>query len=130
MGGDPLLESRYETARVTSYELTETIRKLHRKGFLGTGESGLEIWIFSASISLLPNENGKEKLTSGTFPHHFKRKKARKIPDDIPLSSPRISPITIQPDTACRALSHLPSRPVPDPKLQVYSLDYVRHKSS
>ena len=42
MGGGPLFKSRYEPERIRSDELTEMIRILHRKEFLGNGKSGLK----------------------------------------------------------------------------------------
>jgi hypothetical protein len=41
VGGVPLFKSRYEPERITSDELTEMIRILHRKEFFGNGKSGL-----------------------------------------------------------------------------------------
>jgi hypothetical protein len=61
VGEHPLLESRFETERITSDELTGMIRILHRKEFLGTGESGIGIWNISASMSLLPKGEEREE---------------------------------------------------------------------
>jgi hypothetical protein len=62
VSGEPLVESRYETERITSDELTEMIRILHRKGFLWNGESGVEIWNISASISPSKMEEWEEEV--------------------------------------------------------------------
>jgi hypothetical protein len=62
VGGVPLFNSRYETERIRSDELTEMTRILHRRRFFGNGKSGLNFRTSLPPYLSFQKEEGEEEV--------------------------------------------------------------------